>query len=150
LFINRKREFGFLFKFGLFLIINLELTTLLPPALIFAPEEYAWRRNQLMDRLGNGVAIFLGAKAPHADYPFYQNNTLMYFWGVEIRGAILEVDEQKEKSLLFFTISERGVEVEGLPRAVEEKEELVKEDELSRHLRRIKFTEPKLWSGNYT
>jgi Xaa-Pro aminopeptidase len=115
LFINCKREFEFLLKFGLLLIINLELTALLSATLIFAPEEYAWRRNQLMDCLGNGVAIFLGAKAPHGDYQFYQNNTLMYFCGVEIPGAILAIDGQNKESILFFTISEKEAEGEGIP-----------------------------------
>ncbi|MGB9864149.1 MAG: aminopeptidase P N-terminal domain-containing protein [Candidatus Saccharicenans sp.] len=112
--LNHKKQFKKLFKLGILLIIGLELTSLLSAALIFPPEEYARRRGRLMDFLGNGVAVFLGAKKPPGDYQFYQNNDLMYFCGVEIPNAILVIDGQKKESLLFFTYNEKEAEGEGI------------------------------------
>ncbi|MFQ6070782.1 MAG: aminopeptidase P N-terminal domain-containing protein [Candidatus Aminicenantales bacterium] len=91
------------------------LSTQLLATLIFPPEEYARRRQQLMSYISDGVAIFLGAKAASNDTQFHQNNTLMYLCGVEIPGAILTVDGQRKESILFFSIQEKEAEGEGIP-----------------------------------
>ena len=116
MFNDRKRTSGFLLRPVILTIIVLEfITTLLSAALVFPPDEYARRRAQLMEHIGDGVAVFLGAKTPSGDHRFYQNNDLIYFCGVEIPNAILAVDGQKKESLLFFNMSEKEAESEGLP-----------------------------------
>jgi len=116
LFKDRKTTLEFLLRPVILTIIALEfITTLLSAALVFPPDEYARRRARLMEHIGDGVAVFLGAKAPCSDYRFYQNNDLIYFCGVEIPNAILVVDGQKKESLLFFNMSEKEAESEGLP-----------------------------------
>ncbi len=99
MFKNYRIKLGLRFEFVVLVIIFFELSTLLSAALVFPPDEYAWRRAQLMDHLGDSVAIFLGAKTPSGDYQFYQNNDLIYFCGVEIPNAILAIDGQKKESL---------------------------------------------------
>ncbi|MFQ5721487.1 MAG: aminopeptidase P N-terminal domain-containing protein [Candidatus Aminicenantales bacterium] len=91
------------------------LSTQLLSALIFPPEEYTRRRQQVMSHISEGVAIFLGAYPPSNDTQFHQNNTLMYLCGVEIPGAILAIDGQRKESILFFSIDEKEAEGEGIP-----------------------------------
>jgi Xaa-Pro aminopeptidase len=81
-------------------------------AAVFTPQEYAARRARLMEKIPDGVAIILGAKA-NVDYnEYYQNNDFIYFTGVEIPDAILIIDGQRKQSSIFYTISER--EAQGL------------------------------------
>ncbi|MBD3412801.1 MAG: M24 family metallopeptidase [Candidatus Aminicenantes bacterium] len=101
--------------FKLAMVFIILLSTHLTAALIFPPEEYGRRRQELMSHISDGVAVFLGASSPSNDIPFSQNNTLMYFCGVEIPGAILAVDGQSKQSTLFFSIEERAAESEGIP-----------------------------------
>ncbi|MCK7518350.1 MAG: aminopeptidase P N-terminal domain-containing protein [Ignavibacteriales bacterium] len=68
-----------------------------------------------MEAVPDGAAVLLGAQ-PVAGYrPFFQNNDLMYFSGVEIPGAVLVVDGRRKQTTLFFTMSEREARGEGLP-----------------------------------
>lgn len=83
--------------------------------LIFPPEEYSRRRRELMKHIQDGAAVFLGAHSPANGSQFFQNNTMMYFCGVEIPGAVLAVDGQSKESTLFFSIDERSAEAEGIP-----------------------------------
>jgi len=115
LFKKYRIKLGLRSEFVVLVFVFFELSTLLSAALVFPPDEYARRRARLMEYIGDGVAIFLGAKTPSSDYQFYQNNDLIYFCGVEIPNAILAIDGQKKESLLFFTMSEREAEGEGLP-----------------------------------
>ncbi len=108
-----KNIFKSRFWLGTGLIIL--LSTNLLATLIFPPEEYSRRRQELMSHIPDGVAIFLGASSPSSDTHFFQNNTLMYFCGVEIPGAILAVDGQSKQSTLFFSMEERTAEGEGIP-----------------------------------
>jgi len=110
---NKLRARFRLIPFGYFLIILL-ISSPGWAQLIFPPEEYASRRARLMEKIGDGVAIFLGATQPVGDTQFYQNNALMYFCGVEIPGSILVIDGRTKKSTLFFTIDEREAESEGI------------------------------------
>jgi Xaa-Pro aminopeptidase len=109
-----RNRLAFPFKFIILIIIVFELSALLSATLVFPPDEYARRRARLMEHIGDGVAIFLGAKTPSGDYQFYQNNDLIYFCGVEIPNAILAIDGQKKESILFFTMEEKEAEGEGL------------------------------------
>ncbi len=111
-----QSRFAVPFKFIILIfVIIFNLSALLSAAFVFPPDEYARRRTRLMEHIGDGVAIFLGARSSSGSYRFYQNNDLIYFCGVEIPNAILAVDGQKKESLLFFNMSEKEAESEGLP-----------------------------------
>jgi Xaa-Pro aminopeptidase len=80
----------------------------------FNKGEYAARRNRLMDKIGDGVALFLGAVEPDGDVPFRQGHDFMYLTGVAIPGAFLIVDGLRKESVLFFTISEEQADGGGI------------------------------------
>jgi Xaa-Pro aminopeptidase len=77
-------------------------------AVVFTPQEYAARRARMMEKIPNGVAIILGAKACVDYSEYYQNNDFMYFTGVEVPDAVLIVDGVRKESILFYTITERS------------------------------------------
>ena len=83
-------------------------------ASVFPPQEYAARRAKFMEKIPDGVAIILGAKARVEYNEYYQNNDFMYFTGVEVPDAILIIDGIQEESILFYTISERGARNHGI------------------------------------
>ncbi|MCK7476323.1 MAG: aminopeptidase P N-terminal domain-containing protein [Candidatus Moduliflexus flocculans] len=68
-----------------------------------------------MEAVPDGAAVLLGAQPVAGYHPFFQNNDLMYFSGVEIPGAVLVVDGRRKQTTLFFTMSEREARGEGLP-----------------------------------
>ncbi|MFC2169501.1 aminopeptidase P N-terminal domain-containing protein [Acidobacteriota bacterium] len=83
--------------------------------LLFEKSEYADRRQKLMDKIPDGIAIILGSQLRTDDYELYQNNDFVYLCGVEIPDSILVIDGLRRESTLFFTISERSARNEGLP-----------------------------------
>ncbi|MFD2202645.1 aminopeptidase P N-terminal domain-containing protein [Shivajiella indica] len=83
--------------------------------LTFEKDEYRNRREKLMDRIPDGIAIIRGASESLAGLPFTQFNNMMYFAGVEIPDAILIVDGEKRESTLFFTIDEDHADSENIP-----------------------------------
>ncbi|MEO6403784.1 MAG: Xaa-Pro peptidase family protein [Vicinamibacteria bacterium] len=72
----------------------------------FNKAEYAARRTRLMETIGEGTAVFLGAQMPASDVAFRQGHDFFYMTGVEIPDAILVVDGQRKESVLFFTMTE--------------------------------------------
>lgn len=82
--------------------------------LLFDRQEYAARRTRLMDKIPDGIAVFLGATTPAGDREFRQGHDFAYFTGVEIPDAYLIIDGVRKESLLFFTIGEKEAEGEGL------------------------------------
>jgi len=68
-----------------------------------------------MDKIPDGVAVFLGATASATDRAFRQGHDFGYFTGVEVPDANLVIDGLRRQSILFFTISEKEAEGEGLP-----------------------------------
>ncbi len=84
-------------------------------SLDFSKEEYAARRQKLMDQIPDGVAILWGAQLPGSYMEYYQNNDFMYFTGVELPNAILIMDGTTGESTLFFTSSIRAARNEGVP-----------------------------------
>jgi len=77
-------------------------------AATFTTQECAARRARLMEKITDGAAVILGAKA-RVDYnEYYQNNDFMYFTGVEVPDAVLIIDGLRRESILFYTIDERG------------------------------------------
>jgi len=85
------------------------------PQLIFQKEEYAARREKLMERIPDGLAILRGASITMGERTFHQYNNMMYFAGVEIPDVVLVIDGEKHESTLFFTINERTADGEGIP-----------------------------------
>uniref|UniRef100_UPI0035930589 aminopeptidase P N-terminal domain-containing protein n=1 Tax=Aquiflexum sp. TaxID=1872584 RepID=UPI0035930589 len=82
--------------------------------LIFEKDEYRSRREKLMDKIPDGIAIIRGASESLAGLPFTQYNNMMYFAGVEIPDAILIVDGEKRESTVFFTIDEHHADGENI------------------------------------
>lgn len=89
--------------------------TILLGGSMFDKSEYAARRIKFMDKIPDGVAVFLGAIIPPDGREFYQNNDLIYFSGVEIPNAVLVIDGKKKESTLFFTITEKEADGEAIP-----------------------------------
>ena len=82
----------------------------------FDASEYAARRARLMDKIGDGVAVFLGTATPASDVAFRQGHDFAYLSGAPIPNASLIVDGLRKESILFFTMSETEAESEGVPR----------------------------------
>ena len=85
------------------------------PQLIFEKAEYKSRREKMMDRIPDGIAIIRGASMPVGSAHFHQYNNMMYFAGVDIPDVILVMDGIKQESTLFFTITERAADAEAIP-----------------------------------
>ncbi len=83
-------------------------------ALVFDKAEYAARRARLMEKIGDGTAVFLGAKPLAAYFPFSQANDFLYLTGVEAPNAALVVDGAAKRSALFLTLTEREARNDGL------------------------------------
>jgi Xaa-Pro aminopeptidase len=97
-----------------------------------------------MQKIPDGVAIILGAKARVGYNEHYQNNDFMYFTGIEIPDAILIIDGIHKESILFYTISERGARNHGIsvdyvqkPSEVTGVEKIFPRENFSEHLNRL-------------
>jgi hypothetical protein len=99
---------------GLVVGIALLATTTFSAGALDKPE-YAARRSRLMEKIGDGAAVFLGAPAPASDNAFRQGHDLFYLTGVEIPDAFLPVDGLRKESVLFFTMSEAAADGEAIP-----------------------------------
>jgi len=82
----------------------------------FEAKEYSARRARLMDRIGDGAAVFLGASMPASDVAFRQGHDFAYLTGVQVPNACLVVDGRRKESVLFLTMSEAEAASEGIPR----------------------------------
>lgn len=80
----------------------------------FEKSEHAERRAKFMEKIPDGAAIILGATTPVSDRQFLQNSDFFYFTGVEIPNAVLVMDGRRKESTLFFSISEREAQGEGI------------------------------------
>jgi len=96
------------------LLLTISAVSLTAAPLLFDRQEYAARRGRLMDKIPDGVAVFLGATTPAGDREFRQGHDFAYFTGVEIPDAYLIIDGVRRESLLFFTIGEKEAEAEGI------------------------------------
>ncbi len=77
-------------------------------------EEFAQRRARLMDRIGDSVAVVLGATEDAAYVKFRQNNHFFYLTGVESPRAILLLDGRSKSATLYLTPrNERAERSEG-------------------------------------
>ena len=69
---------------------------------VFPPEEFAARRAKVMDKIGDGVAVVLGATEPPGEMPLRQNSQFHYLCGVVEPRAILVIDGKTRKTTLFL------------------------------------------------
>ncbi len=99
----------FLLVLSLFFIFNT-----LYSQQIFKKEEYAARREKLIDKIPDGILLIRGATLPTGYTQFYQYNNLMYLSGVEIPDVILLIDGIEKESSLFMSIDEKHARSEGL------------------------------------
>jgi len=67
----------------------------------FTADDFARRREQLMEKIPDGVVILVGAEIPAAARKFRQDNTFYYFSGVEVPDALIMIDGRRKRSLLF-------------------------------------------------
>jgi len=88
----------------------------LTAALTFEAGEYAARRARFMEKIPDGAAVILGASAPAADVAFRQGHDFAYLAGAPVPNACLVVDALRKESVLFFTMTEKDAEAEGIPR----------------------------------
>lgn len=105
------------FRHGLVIlaaIVGLQTIAAAEGALVFDRAEYAARRAKLMEKIGDGTAVFLGAKPLAAYYPFSQANDFLYLTGVEAPNAALVVDGAAKRSVLFLTLTEREARNDGI------------------------------------
>jgi Xaa-Pro aminopeptidase len=70
---------------------------------MFSAEEYKTRRKKLKELLGDGLILFLGndesgINFEHNTYPYRQDSSFIYFFGLQIPGlnAIIDLDDDKE------------------------------------------------------
>jgi Xaa-Pro aminopeptidase len=110
----------------------------------FEKSEYAARRQRLMAKIPDGVAIILGAMPHDGGLGYRQNNDFMYFTGVKIPDAVLIMDGINKESLLFFSITEREADGEGIdlelvrnPQAVTGIEQVFERDRFDSFLNRF-------------
>jgi len=69
----------------------------------FPKETYIERRNQLKNKMGSGVLLFLGNEESSSNfkdnwYPFRQDSSFLYFFGLDMPGlaAVLDIDQDLE------------------------------------------------------
>jgi Xaa-Pro aminopeptidase len=68
----------------------------------FPLEEFAARRQRVMEKIGDGVAILQGAAEYPAYVKFRQNNQFFYLTGVEVPRAIVALDGRTKQTTLFL------------------------------------------------
>ena len=101
-------------KIAAFGVILLLTSSALSAALLFEKSEFAARRQKLMDKIPDGVAVIFGAQLSGNYYPYFQSNDFLYLTGVEIPNAVLVVDGLRKSSTLFFTSTEAAARNEGI------------------------------------
>ena len=80
-------------------------------ARLFDKAEYASRRQKLMEKIPDGVAIIFGARPIASYYRYSQSNDFMYLTGVGLPDAALIIDGQARSSTLLFTSTEAAVPI---------------------------------------
>ena len=68
----------------------------------FTPAEFAARRANVMDAIGDGVAVISGATETSTYTKFRQGAQFFYLCGVEVPRAILVIDGRAKSSTLFL------------------------------------------------
>ena len=70
-------------------------------------QTYRKRRRRLKEQLDSGVVLFLGNSEtpmnyPANPYPFRQDSTFLYFWGLDIANAAALIDLDENLELVFL------------------------------------------------
>lgn len=73
---------------------------------MFTPDTYRQRRARLKKDVGSGVLLFLGNEEVGMNYtaniyPFRQDSTFLYFWGVDQPGVAALIDIDHDTETLF-------------------------------------------------
>ncbi len=80
----------------------------------FPKEEFAARRERVMQKIGDAAAIVQGAAESTGYLKFRQSNQFFYLTGVEVPRAICVIDGHAKTSTLFlFPRNERAEAAEG-------------------------------------
>jgi len=95
-------------------VVLLALASPAVAGLVFEKAEYAARREKLMEKIPDGVAIVWGAQPVASYYRYAQNNDFLYLTGVEIPNAVLVVDGILRTSTIVFTSTEDAARSEGI------------------------------------
>ena len=69
---------------------------------IFPPEEFAARRANVFERIGDGVAIVLGTPGPPGEMPFRQNSQFFYVTGLAEPRASVIIDGRTKKTTVYL------------------------------------------------
>lgn len=72
----------------------------------FPKETYLERRSELKRRMGSGILLFLGNEESSINfkdnwYPFRQDSTFLYFFGLDMPGLTAVIDVDQERVILF-------------------------------------------------
>ena len=97
---------------AILICISLPLTVLGNPPL--DKSEHAARRTKIMEQIGEGIAVYLGAESPTTGRPFAQGSDFYYLTGVDVPNAALIIDGMRKESHLFFTLNEHEARGEGI------------------------------------
>jgi Xaa-Pro aminopeptidase len=73
---------------------------------MFEPNTYVERRNRLKKELKSGILLYLGndlspMNYPENTYPFRQDSTFLYFWGIDLPGLAAIIDVDADREILF-------------------------------------------------
>ena len=69
---------------------------------IFPPEEFAARRAQVMEKIGDAVAILQGTTERPGEQPLRQGNQFFYLTGVVEPRAIVTIDGRAKTTTLYL------------------------------------------------
>ena len=58
----------------------------------FTPDDFAARRNKVIEKIGDGILVLMGAELPEGYIKFRQDNNFYYLTGVEVPDAVLIID----------------------------------------------------------
>jgi len=67
----------------------------------FTADDFAARRNKVMEQIGDGILILQAAELPEAYVKFRQDNNFYYLTGVEVPDAVLIIDGKSKESILL-------------------------------------------------
>jgi Xaa-Pro aminopeptidase len=67
----------------------------------FTPDDFASRRDKVMEKIGDGILVLQGAELPEGYIQFRQDNNFYYLTGVEIPDAVLVINGKTKESLLL-------------------------------------------------
>jgi Xaa-Pro aminopeptidase len=71
---------------------------------------FAARRQAVMERIGNSVAVLQGVPDTRTYVPFRQDNNFYYLSGVAVPEALLLLDGSKRESILFLPPQDESIE----------------------------------------